>query len=217
MNRKNIIIFGFIAIAMLTVFISILFPKQKETIPQVISTNPENGAQEIMLTKQIEIQFMEENEALYKDFINVNITPQINFDSTWLTNTFKIIPKTRLNNNTPYKISVTYKNIDIYNFTFATQTFTPEEIEQYGPLQTQDDLHYGQELTKVVEKYPFYPNLPIKTSNFVVYYDFEKDQFAITFLNDNNDQTQKQEFINQAIERIKQIGGVEPIKYYTQP
>ncbi len=201
----------FLAIIVVIIW-SLSQPKTKN--PVVIDTDPLNGTEEVSLTKQIDINFSNNLNEKAKDDVSIIIEPQISFDSTWLTTTYKIIPKANLNNNTSYKIKVNYKKREIYNFSFSTQIFSQEDIEKYGPEQSRDDYDYGQALIEVVKKYPFYPNLPIRTSDFVVYFDFEKEQFIIDILKSNLDAAARQELINQAIEYIKKIGGKEPIKYY---
>jgi hypothetical protein len=214
LNRTQIIL-AFIFIGL---FLIILFlPKNREVVPSVISTIPSNTDQEVMLDSHIDITFNETISEKSKSSINISIKPETGFDSTWLTNNLKIIPKTALIPNSTYSVNVSSKEKELYKFTFNTQVFSPEQIKEYGHIQSQDDFDYGEALKKVVNKYPFYPNLPIKTKNYVIYYDFDQDKFAITFLVDNLDQQTKNESITEAIEHIKKIGGKEPINFYTQP
>ncbi len=215
---KNLKIFiPVAAVVILLALVGSLFFNKKTAVPSVVSTQPAPGEQDVLESRQIDIIFAEDIKDKAKQDISVSLDPETSFNSTWLTNTYKIIPKSNLNSNTTYKVKVNYKDKEIFNFSFSTQIFSQEDIKKYGPDQTKDDYDFGQTLTQIVNKYPFYPNLPIKDKDYVVYYDFEKDKFAITFLTDNLDSRTKQELILKAIDRIKQIGGKDPIQYYTQP
>lgn len=204
-----------ILLALSLVFIFVfIFIKTREKTPSVISTDPKNNESNVLETKQISINLNTDISDKSKSNLTVNFDPQIQFDSTWLSNTYKIIPKNNLSNNTNYIVQVNYKNKEIYKFSFETNTFSQEDIQKYGPLQTQDDYDFGQTLTDIANKYPFYTNLPIKTQNYVVYYDFEQDKFAITLLIEPKDSSEEKEIIKGAVENIKKIGAKEPVLYY---
>lgn len=206
-------IFPVIALILLFIILWVIStPKIK--VPLVIGTDPKNEEQEVSETKQIDINFSSDLSEKAKKDISVSIDPQVTNEATWLNTTYKIIPKSNLTNNTKYTVKVSYKNKDIYSLSFTTQVFSKEDIQKYGPLQSKDDYDYGQALNKVIEKYPFYPNLPIRTSDFTIYYDFDKNKFSIDLLKDNLDKATKQDLINQALEYIRKIGAKDPIDYY---
>lgn len=186
----------------------------KEASPTVMSTIPNNGDVEILENSQISINFNDGVTERQKGQISVLFAPLVDFDSTWLTSTFKIIPKNPLRNNTNYSVSVFLDKKQIYQFSFETSTFSQADIKKYGPSQSQNDLAFGEATKKVVEQYPWYTSLPIKTKDYVVYYDFDKQKFAITFLKAPQDSGQQNSLILDAVGRIKSIGAKEPVEYY---
>jgi len=212
-NKKIFIVFtaviGIVAIIAIYFYIN-----ENNKTPNVISTDPKNSEQEILETKQISIDFNSDISEKSKDRVSVNFEPQTDFDSIWLSNTYKIIPKNGLKNNTTYKIHVLYNKKEIDSFTFYTTVFSQEESKKYGTLQAENDLLFGKALTKIVNEYPFYTNLPIKTKNYVVYYDFEENKFAITLLTPVEGPSQRNQLIKDVLDKIKQIGAKDPIQYY---
>lgn len=213
LNEKIIITIAII----ITVVVAIVFvvtsivPK-----PSVIDTIPTDKTEEVIETSQISINFNQDINEESKPNVSVSISPEEEFDSTWLSNTYKIIPKNQLKNNTEYTVKVFYLKKEINSFSFKTAIFNQLDIQKFGALQSKDDYDYGQALTKLVNEYPFYPNLPIRTQDYVVYYDFEQQKFAITFLKVVNSE-EKNLLIKGALVNIKEIGTKDPIKYYTNP
>lgn len=205
--------FFWIVILITLTIIVFLFLK-RETPPQVVNTDPRDGEENILEIKQISINMNTNISDSTKENVSVSFTPDVQFDSTWLTNTYRIIPQNNLLNNTDYVVKVNYKNKEIYRFTFETSVFSQKDIKEYGAIQSQDDYVYGQALKNVVNEYPFYTSLPIKTQNYVIYYDFEQGEFAITLLVATENVDQKDEIIKDALENIRKIGVEDPILYY---
>ncbi len=195
----------------------LLFTKPNELVPQIVSTDPSNNLEDVLDTKQISINFDKKINEKSKVDLSVTFSPNVNYDSTWLTNTLVIIPKSNLANNTKYTVNISYKNKEIYTFSFTTQIFSQEDIIKYGPLQSQDDYNYGQALKDLINKYPFYTYMPIKTKGYIVDFDVNKNKFIITLLQDNLTQTEKENLIKDALINIKKVGAPEPIQYYTYP
>ncbi|HET7098634.1 MAG TPA: Ig-like domain-containing protein [Patescibacteria group bacterium] len=212
--NKKTVLFGIIFIFFLAIIILVI--RTSISRPVVESTVPENEAVEILETSQISINFNTDIDERAKKDISVSISPETNIDFTWLSNTYKVIPKNSLANDTTYTIKVLYKSKEIYLFSFSTTPLSQSEIQKFGPQQTKDDHDFGEAVKTLVDKYPFYTSLPVRTNDYVVYYDFELQKFAITFLNSITE-SQKSIFIKDALLRIQKIGAKEPILYYTQP
>lgn len=210
-NKTFFIIAGFILLSLVIFF----YFKNNIVTPYVLTTNPSNESEEITEDSQIDINFNGDIKESNKGSVSVNIQPQIEYDSTWISNTYKVIPKSSLQNNTTYTINVLYKKSNIYSFSFKTSIFSKEKIKTDGKQATEDDLIYGEALKKLVNDYPFYTSLPIKTKDYVIYYDFDEEKFAITFLNEISSEELKNSLTNEAVLKIKNIGGSEPIRYYT--
>lgn len=210
MNKKVIL---FLLVSIFIIGIIIYSILNKAVVPIVVGTNPDNGSVNILETSQIDITFDSKITNQTKSGITITISPEVGFDSTWLSNTYKIIPKNNLQNNTKYTAKVLYKNKSIYTFSFETIIFSQTQIQKDGVIQSQNDYVFGQATKKVVNQYPWYTSLPIKTQDYVVYYDFQKQKFAITFLAKNT--ADKQASLTQsAITNIKSIGVKDPVQYY---
>ncbi|EKE06433.1 MAG: hypothetical protein ACD_19C00014G0047 [uncultured bacterium] len=214
-NFKNKKIIVFITIAsILILFIVFALVNKKNVLPSVINTIPQDKSEEILETSQIEIFFKDDLTEEDKSNIHVILNPSFELDSTWNLNVFKIIPKNNLENPQNYNVTINYKDKSIYSFSFKTSIFSQDYIQKNKFQATEDDLLYGEALKAVIDKHPWYPNLPIKTQNYVVYYDFEKEKFTITFLKPITDQKTIDDFIKDAIIKIKEIGGNDPVQYY---
>ena len=210
-NKVKVLIFLSVSLFIIGVIVYSLLNRTVK--PVVTATNPTDGAINILETSPIDITFDSTITSQIKSGITINIEPQINFDSTWLLNTYKLIPKTNLLNNQNYTVDVFYNKSKIYTFGFKTEVFNQNDVQKFGPRQSQDDLISGQDLTKIVNLYPWYTSLPIKTQNYVVYYDFQKQKFAITFLSKISADEQTT-LTKDALTNIKAIGVKDPIQYY---
>lgn len=206
-NKKT-----FFIILIFTIFIIYLFSnKKKEIIPSIISTNPTNLSTNVSEKIQLEVNFDESIDEKSKSKININIYPQTDYETTWLANTYKIIPKNQLQNNTKYIIGILYNKSEFYNFSFETQLFKTEDILKYGPTQTENDLEFARVSKTIIEKYPWYIKLPIITSDYTIYYDFENQMFAVTLLKKSNNL----KIIDSEIpKQLKAIGVEKTNNYY---
>lgn len=209
--RKRLL-FVLVVAAVAGTGVYLLIPKT--ITPSVVSTNPKDGDVEVLETSQISINFNEKITDTEKSGVSVKFNPDIQFDSTWLTNTFKVIPKDPLQNGSKYSLSVFFHKSEVYKFTFETAAFSQSDIKKFGPSQSRSDYVFGQATKKVVEQYPWYTSLPIKTKDYVIYYDFQQQKFAITFLVPIQSADQQKSLITEAVAKIKAIGVKDPINYY---
>ena len=99
-SKRNIFIFILLAVLAVSIFLIARSGK----VPLVLSTDPANNTQEIIENSQINILFNEDIKENAKNNISVEINPQIEIDSTWLTNNYKVIPKKQFENNKKYYI-----------------------------------------------------------------------------------------------------------------
>lgn len=210
-------IFKIILLVVLALFVfSFLFLTNKVSVPTVISTSPINNAREVPENTQVEIVFNKDISEKAKTNISVVIDPQTDFDGTWTKNVYKISLKKVLANARTYQLTVNYKTGTIHVFSFTTQTFSQEDIQKKGLLQTQNDIIFGQAQKDFIKKYPFYTSMPIRNKNYIIDFNSENKKFAITFLTENLTQTQKDEFIVEALADIRKLGIKDPIQYYTR-
>lgn len=214
MIRRNIkIIFGILILFVFFVLFFLLRSNPSSNIV-VINTSPLDGDQNVQEDKQIGIDFNKDIKENEKQKVLVRFDPGIEFDSTWLSNTYKIIPKNVLNNNQKYLVTVMYNNKIIQTFSFTTQVFNQQDIIKYGRLQSQNDRAYGQAVEKLVSQYPFYSKLPIITSNYSINYDFQLNKFQINFIDQKLTTDEQNKFIPEILDSIKKLGVSDPVQYY---
>jgi hypothetical protein len=210
-NKKQIVII--ISIFAL-LFAGLYLFLSRAVQPTVINTSPDNGSSDVSETSQISINFDASIQEKSKTKIFVALKPQADFDSTWLANTYKIIPKTNLQNNQKYTVNVLFDNTKIYSFSFETEIFNSAVIQKYGSLQSQNDFVFGQVTKDLITKYPWYTSLPVKTNNYIVDYDFDKQEFVITFLVPIESSDQLNTLTSDVMQKLKGIGVKDPITYY---
>lgn len=216
MKKKIYLIIGLIIVGFPILFslARLTGKKQREIIPNVISTVPKNSAvfvdekAEVVITLNRNIAVNE--GALFK----IKIDPEEKVETVYLENKIRISPETSFKVNTTYKIEVLYKEKTIYLLTFETTPFTPEQISQEGQKQTSADLAYNEAYKEFLVKYPWYPRLPIETKEYRIVYDFEKESFRIRLLVPTKTPEEKKSLIQKALENLKKIGVEEPVVYY---
>jgi len=92
--------------------------------------------------------------------------------------------------------------------TLVTPSITPSTSPTLDSQNTpaSDSYNYNQEFDKLITKYPWYPSLPLETSDYRVIFDFEKNQFRIRILNPNLAGTTKQDIVEAALMNMEKIG-----------
>lgn len=211
LNKRLIFIFvGLIVLIGLGVF----YFTGRTPQPTVSSTDPADGAAEVLETSRVNVVFNPNIKDAAKTGISIRPNPSFDFDSTWLVNTYKIIPKAPLQNNTQYSVAVLFNGKEIYSFSFETSAFSQADIQKNGPTQSQNDYAFGQSTKAFLEKYPWYTSLPIKTNNYIIDYDSNQQKFVITFLVPIQTGDQLNSLTTEVEAKIKAIGVTGPINYY---
>jgi|CXWL01.1.fsa_nt_gi hypothetical protein len=86
----------------------------------------------------------------------------------------------------------------------ATPSATPS-IDP-GTVPASDSFEYNQALVEIIQKYPWYPSLPLETKDYRVIYDFEKNQFRIRIFNAKLTSAQIRDVTAAALRQMTQIG-----------
>ena len=181
----------------------------------VTKTLPERGQDEVSLSSNITIVFNKEVKKGNQEKVKIEITPETSFEKSWSKKEMVIIPKDRLKPGASYSLSVSFNEKVLYQFSFETILFSPEQIEEEGALQSADDLLFGEAYKGFAEQYPWYRGLPIETVNYRVVYDFERSSFRIRIKNAGVSPQEEETIIKEILEALKKIGVPEPISYYT--
>ena len=105
-----------------------------------------------------------------------------------------------------------------------TKLVTPSITPSVNPsvkssnLPISDSYNYNQKFDKLITDYPWYPSLPLETSEYRVIFDFEKNQFRIRVLDSNLTGSTKQLVIDNALSDMEKIGiDNSKFKHYTLP
>lgn len=96
-----------------------------------------------------------------------------------------------------------------------SKTMYPEDIEKL--LDTHgNDYVYAQKMNEFFQDYPWYKKIPIKTNDYLIIYDFDKQQFRIRLkIDPNSSEDIKNGVIQRAVQDIRNIGVEGGIIYYT--
>jgi|SRR3989344_8302113 len=189
----------------------------EDETPKILKTEPRDKQEYVLVDSNITITFVrplfEENKA----FLTITTEPETKPSLTWAGNAkLSINPSDQLNTETAYTVKVIYKQQSLHTFTFTTNLYTPEQLDEQAEIQAQDDLLFGSAFNKVIQDYPWYPRLPIDTEKYTITYDFEIEAFKIKIKTPNPNEEEKDNIVKDALERLKAIGvDTEKINYYT--
>lgn len=86
----------------------------------------------------------------------------------------------------------------------ATPSATPSIDPNTVPAS--DSFEYNQALVEIIQKYPWYPSLPLETKDYRVIYDFEKNQFRIRIFNSKLTPAQIRDVTTAALRHMTKIG-----------
>lgn len=217
MNRKNILI---ITITIVSILVSVfLYLNNKSTEPKseplfIVESSPKNNA--VFVDESIDIKFTLNRFLLPEDSqeIEVEIKPQIEFQSVYTGYSIDINPENSLSLGTDYEIKIIYQNKDLYVLNFFTNPFTKEQIEEEGALQSQADLDFNEEYKRFYENYPWYQQIPIEEKNYRIVYDFNVEQFRIRLLFKPNSESDLSKIIKDAVSDIEKLGVKKPVTNY---
>ncbi len=201
-------------ISLLLIALLVVWLVQKKPALKVEKTNPQDKETEVLVSTNILLIFNRKVEQEEQKFINIEISPKIEYVGLWQDNQFTISPKKPLEKETEYEIKINLEGKDIYTFSFKTAPFTPEQIEKEGKLQSQDDLEFGEAFKKFLEDYPWYIYLPIETVEYRIVYDFEKNSFRIRIKIPVETKEGEEKIVEKALKSLKKIEVPEPISYY---
>lgn len=217
MKKKIYATIGFILISF--ILFSLLFIQQKkpdEVLSDlaVINTIPKNNAVFVDNRQEIEITLNREISNKEGENLKLEISPKIELNTAYVGNKIKSSHSNLFEYGKDYFVKVIYQNKEIYAFSFSVNPFTPEQLEREGRLQAEGDMDYNNAVKKLIEKYPWYTNLPIETEDYRIVYDWELNKFRIRILKSNLDKNNKDLLINEAVLKLEKAGALKPIQYY---
>lgn len=159
------------------ILLQFIFP---ERVPQIaaISPNFERGVPE---TSNFTISFAQVlPESTQKD-ISISMEPTVYGESFFLNNNYELYFQLseKMELNTEYTLRVLYKNKPIYTHTFVTNEFTALERAEQIRQQSLDDQKFSEQQKKQEQEFPWIFKMPLKTDEYVIVYDFEREEFRI--------------------------------------
>jgi hypothetical protein len=212
MKLRKILFFVIVLISIVCLFF--LFSVSKNPKISVINSSPQNNQDGILPSSDIDVTFNRLPSGTEKESISYKITPEMETESTWLTNMLKIIPKNGMEIGTEYLVEIKIDNSLAQTFQFKTVLTAEEQRHEEGVLQANEDYAFGQTYKKFMTEYPWYKKIPIEKPDYRIVYDFEEKSFRIRLLK-YFENSQIQTIIKKAILDLKDIGVEDPIKYYT--
>jgi len=198
-----------ITAAILVLFVSFYFSPKP---PTITSTQPQKNQQYIIDTSDIIINFDRIISKEDRRLLNISITPAVKGETVFVKNTLIFKPNL-LSKNQQYQIKVMYKKDIIYDFSFKTNLYSTEEIKLQGQQQIEDDYLFNKKFEQAVKEYPWYPQLPIKTSEYTIYYDFDLELFRIRILTPSLEAQDLEAVTEKALKELIEIGVPKPIKH----
>lgn len=185
--------------------------------PQIIQTLPANQQKNVLNTQNITLQFNRSLSQKDLERLSLKTNPPTNFTQTLLENqnTLLLEPTNNLQENSTYQINIFYQDKEIYSFSFQTNLYTQQQLQEQSQKQSLDDLEFGKTYQQFLDQYPWYTQIPVQKEDYIITYNFNKQSFRIspTFQPENKQQEQK--IIDQALQDLKTIGvKMEPIPYY---
>ena len=149
-----------IAIVLVSIIFTLLI---KKPLPMVIQTNPANNQKYARNTTPISITFQKSLTKKEIDKIQVNLIPQTELNISWKTDShLEVIPKSPLKTSTLYNIDIIYSKKAIHSFSFTTNKFSTQELQEQIKQQAGDDLLFGEAFYNISQQYPWYHRLPIE-------------------------------------------------------
>ncbi len=180
--------------------------------PKVTTTLPKDNQRHVLNTTDITVTFNRLLSNQDQRLLRFSLTPTTAGSISFKDNTLSFKPNI-LEKNQLYEASITYHDIIIHRFSFETNLYSTTEIKLQGQQQIKDDYLFNQKVNQALEKYPWYPQLPIKTSEYRIYYDFDLDLFRIRLLAPGLNKKDLDMLIKKALTELTEIGVPKPIKY----
>lgn len=164
----------------------------------VISTDPSNGAVNIVPNKQVVVTF---SKQFTKDELIVAVSPKISYSTRMFGTNLIIKPDTSWEAGVPYRYTVKYPNENIppESFTFTVEGPTPTLLPDTGPSQEEIESYEEHERDTYPDVF-LAGKTPYEDNFFSVTSDFTKTPtdhfyFTVTMKGDNSEES-KNDFLN---------------------
>lgn len=201
---------GFIAIVFIALVVSLFVrpAEEEDAAPAVASSSPQNQSEGVILTLPITVSFAEDLDTGQQANVSFTIQPGLDVLQEWTNAAVLQLALTQLpESSTTYTVTVLYKKKAIYSFTFTTTAETPEELTEAGRVQAEEDFLFAQEEKEFYKTYPWYGSIPIRTDDYVIVYNFEKEAFRISLtLGENPLGAQIEAAKTRALDSLEAIG-----------
>lgn len=165
---------------LLVAFIIGLLIPDREAYPSVSGTSPQDMDEGVILSQPIAVYFQEDLDPSQQSNVSFEVQPALELSQGWTANNSLELTLVQLPESaTTYTVTISYKNKEINSFSFKTTTKTKEQVAEEGRQQAEDDFLFSEAEKEFYETYPWYPELPIETTDYVVVYNFERGAFRI--------------------------------------
>lgn len=170
--RKNTILIIIALILILTFIIVTEFAISRKPTVNISSVAPPENSVTTTLLPQIKAVFIKPVSIDQKDKVKLSTNPEITGSPSWSADniTLSLIPTKSLNVEQRYSLTVRWDSSS-YSWNFTTPPIKNLSLEEQMKLQAEADKNYAQAQEKVIQEFPWYNNLPLKTVNYFVYLD----------------------------------------------
>ena len=183
-NKKTMIII-FVVVLVVGIFLILLSSGKNLTQPppKITSSAPQNSSKEVEEDSSFSFVFEKEVTEEEKSSISVVSKPKVRLSKSWKSNTVLVlIPLDFMLNNTDYKIQILHKDAVINEVMFKTALYSKKELRLQAVEQSEGDFLFNEALEETFEEMPWLQELPIKTQNHTIVYDFDKNSIRIRLL-----------------------------------
>lgn len=180
------------------------FPQEIKDI-KVLSSFPAQNDEHIPPLTEITLTFQTNISENNKKLITVFFSPEVEFEFVWENaKTLKIKPKEEMKTNTRYNVTVNINQQNIYRFSFTTSRYTDKEIKEQVQIQIEDDLKFTETVNSFLRENPWYADLPLMGTGYMVVYDSVNKKFVIG-LAENLSENDREIKTQEAVEAIRKI------------
>ena len=201
---KSILLGGLLGL----LFVAILFFLPSPNPPTIDSTSPKPAQLNVLLNSSLTVNFSTPINKRTQKKLALDTNPVVIGIPTWSDDgkTLTLTPTTPLIKNTTYYVDLIFNNVPLHSFSFITNPYDAADLKIQGQNQAIDDQIFGNAWNQNLEKYPWYPALPIDTPAYYIFFDFDTKIFDIHLKNKPISSESQTQIESAALDSLKKIG-----------
>lgn len=198
---------SFSLLVVVGVLIAFLFTVRPAPLPQVESTAPQDQDIAVLDNSTIVINFSSPLTNKQQSKINISFSPPVDVRHKWNSpRQLQLFPVKPWPKNTLYVVNVNYDKKFLDIFSFKTNKYSTQELQEQGQQQAKDDVFFEQKMQEFRKQFPWYSGLPIVKDAYTVVYDFEKQAFRLRITKPNPSASEINQLKTDALRQLQNIG-----------